>query len=473
VKVNEVNGSLHFESTPFCDCDGPVCIHGWDFRMVSVVLVQSEKRVGASGFDIDAFMAGGLSPIAEEDFSDAYTTLDPGPIDLSEVARVETWQAKADEAGGMVDPNEIKAKSLEFIKRSDAKNGTNFAKDLERAKGQHQQIQLPPPPPPLPRARVTRARQGGQTAPKPVAPQVTSRTEEKVLTGIFEMLGKLRADSREMLEKVDRVEAASDLVVGHQTAQQAMTPPANPVQRIIEIDRGSMLSVEPQDSSSVLERYSKGYMSPGTVFTVQAARTTADAADNRTMLTSGNYLVDGYHRSADVAKREASSVKKLQPINGLPRPFQNLRLNFLANFHTGLGRATKSFEGSTSEVVSRVLKSNSLVPVDNLLRQVLSVTIDRRHSEFVSNPFSLPYIEIGMLVTEEALVKMLDLVQTEYKQLWFQELKSIVVPKFHSDYKHLSTDPVILSSSRSSTRSRGREESTRLQLTRPRSFLGL
>jgi len=209
-------------------------------------------------------------------------------------------------------------------------------------------------------------------------------------------------------------------------------------------ETASEVSVTPNDSSSVLERYATpGRLMPrGTVFTAVPVQTSAGRQQGSTMLSVHNSLVSGYYTNEDLRSQEQRSVKRLRPINGLPSPFVNSRLNFLCNFHTGLDRAKDRSQNGLLAGLFEAMRSTPLIPADDLLNQVLNCTIDREDCVFTSNAFKLPYIEIGMHVSEESLMKMFDLLYGEYKNLWFQEYKGLTVPGFHSEYASRSHDPL-------------------------------
>jgi hypothetical protein len=501
LSVTDVNGVLHFDEPnlitrgPECSCTGPVCSHGWSFQMIASVLTTTGKRVGASGFDMNEFLSGGLGTIEEEGFEDVYSSLTVQEEHPSKKLRekVTKW-----DSGSGLNFDEVKEKSLEFLRRSDERNGTKMVKDVLTADKNHPSFNnrsIPPPPPlPVP-SGISQAKgmKSGQRFSKvdeqsdrmERAKERRERKEARVERE-NEMIGRGMVTSevvnsnpgprqididasnalQAMLSEIKLMKDANNNLSNEfrEFKEQGSTfstivrptnfpdsPPVSPTLRYSGKHVESELS--PGDSSSVIERYSKEYMTPGTVFSVQAAQNAADEADDRTVLTAQTYLIDGFQRSKEIVRREHKSVQKLRPINGLPRPFQSVRLNFLANVHTALGRAiSKNKEMSMVEIVNKVMRSTPLVPCDDLLIQLLSSTIDRHLCIYSSNAFKLPYIEIGMIVTEDSLVKLFDILQGEFEALWFQELKSIVVPKFHSKYRESSGDPVSLSGKKGSSK---------------------
>lgn len=390
VKATRVEDSDLFHisalpSHPFCECKGSVCEHGWDFRMCMVALSMSGRRVGASGFNLEDFLEGMNEET--EDFEEAFSQVTPTPeTHFKAVKQVENWDQGV----------------------------CNGAPKQSRGK-----------PEPLPRA--DNLRKVADILPKPLEMKAdTSRQEQDKVT---------------VLER--RLKALADMVELHTDITQRQhfggpTPPSSP-----PADRGGMHlyqeSLRPDDSSSTLSRYGRQYMPAGTVFTISNSGNVADTRENRTRLTVDNHLVDGYQKTELIVKKEASSVQKLRPINGLPRPFTSNRLNFLCNIHTAMHLKLKKCQGSYLDAMYDAMRAKPVLPVENLLCQVLNATIDRKEGTYTSNAFELPYIEVGMLFTEESVVKMFDLLQLEYKRVWFQEMKNLIVPNFHSDYKSVPT----------------------------------
>jgi hypothetical protein len=478
MSVSEVEGKLHLLEPVWCGCQGPICLHGWDFRMISTVLMRPGKVCGASNFNLEEFLSGGINMESNENFEDVYSCLDVPQEEVeASKKRVNNWQdrdlSSGDKPSGMVSQQEIKDVALKFLERSDKKNGTTLAVDLKNAK---ESAFGPPAPPPLPTPtkivprRMRPADKKAPNVPQEASP-VVNPSFGPVLEQILEAMSVFKATGEQINSRIDKLEASSEVTVSK--TQQPLSPPPSPeTQKANTIREGT---IGPLDSSSVLGRYDRSYMKDGTVFTASAAGCTADAADNRTNLTVGTYLVEGFKRDDESQRKELKSIGRIKPINGLPRPFQSMRLNFLANFHTGLGRACSKYEGLAMEdVVYKVMGYEPRLPVDELLQQVLRSSLDGRMCEYIANPFSLPYIEIGMLITEESLCKMLDSIQGEYKALWFQELKAIHVPNFHSDFRRFSSEP-----SSGTRRTKSRRQSSDTQSTvgskpsKQRTFLGL
>lgn len=336
---------------PFCECNSLVCIHGWDFRMLTTALISKGSALGASGFDMNKFMSQAMGAESEP-FEDVYSQLDT---------------------------------------------------ELNKSPGEE-----------------------GQS------------TEPIVDVELQEMETRLHRETREKneLNKVlERLQKENERLQGAPVAP--MSPPESP--KTMKSKTKEEASLLPNDSSSVTGRYGKEFMDTGTVFTAEPARNSADKASGRTLMTVGNSLVSGFNQTADLANQEAKSLRKLKPINGLPRPFTSQRLNFLANLHTAIDRALSRYPGGQMAAMYQVMKSRPELPCDDLLHQLLNATISKSSGIFVSNAFRLPYIEIGMKITEEAIVATFSLLLDEYKSCWFQEFKNIRVPSFHNLYKSRQT----------------------------------
>ncbi|QEQ12678.1 nonstructural protein 1 [Penicillium roseopurpureum negative ssRNA virus 1] len=220
-----------------------------------------------------------------------------------------------------------------------------------------------------------------------------------------------------------------------------------PVERPAPLSTYAKSELVPQDSSSVISRYGKHFMDQGTVLSPRTMHSAADRDAGRTVMTVQDDLVSGFRMSEELVRAEQASIRRLSPINGLPRPFTCRRLNFLANLHTGIQRAIERRPESLQVAMFRAMRRRPELPCDELLYQVLTSTIDRSTNTYTSNAFSLPYIEVGMHITEESIAKTFDLLESEFKTKWFQEMKNISVPNFHDWYSRFSKDTMQVESS--------------------------
>jgi len=344
----------------------------------------------------------------------------------------------------------------------DERNGTNEASKLRTPATQ------PPPPPPLPslpKAKPVRR----QTAPMlervPEVPTVPNSDMQKLVS----MISQVAHETGQISSRLSNLEVSREV----ETVNRPPTPPSSPNARRAQ-PRNIRSDVGFDDSSSCIERYGERYMDEGTVLTLRRAGTHADARDNRTVVTVENYLVEGYKMNEDSSKMEKDSVKKLRPINGLARPFSSARLNFLSNIHTAISRSLKRGGGDYLVSLLKSMEGPTLIASDDLLCQVLKTTIDRKSGVFCGNAFNLPYLEIGMPLTEDALIKVFTLLQEEYKLLYFQEMKDISIPKFHDMFKESAEDVLLDKRGKREGTSRKREavREPSQRERKPRSMLG-
>lgn len=439
VQVQSRGSLMHVEKLgnhPFCECDTPVCQHGWSFRMVSVVLASNVKRIGASGFNVNDFLNGGFEE-EQESFDDAYSKLSASHSENMDKARkLKRWFESSSPPPGL-DFSELREAGRHFMERQDKRNGTNLAVDTPR------DIPAPPPPPP-------------RSAPK------AKIYKKEINTFTNHILGP--SDISRVTRNVKRTTSLPQ--------RDILSPPNSPPTEVTQ-PRYPQSTIGPDDSSSTAARYQRAYMGTGTVFTTRGAGTEADDRDQRTVLTIQNGLVDGFYKDERLQERERSVLQKLKPINGLPRPFTNTRLNFLINIHTAISRALHQKEGSYLQIMLRVLKQKPKTPVDELLYQVLNCTIDVESNMFVSNAFRVPYIEIGMQVSDDSIAKAFDLLYNEFRSVWFQEMKNLLVPDFHRSYRSLTLQHDQRVKTQSKPDGRGVNQHVRKKSTGGGSILGI
>jgi hypothetical protein len=201
-------------------------------------------------------------------------------------------------------------------------------------------------------------------------------------------------------------------------------------------------TVFPDDSSSNIGRYEKSFMKPGTVISYN--RSMGGVQEENVVSYTPRRVPDvvvGYMKTERMVKREEKSFNKVAPINGLCKPYTSSRLNFLAHLHTAMEMLADSEVGkSPLDIMKMSRKMSGKTPTMELLCQVVERTFDESDEIIVANPFSLPYLEIGMSISVDCVVKCFDLLGAEYEMLWFQEMKSLIIPRFHRKYRKLSTE---------------------------------
>jgi hypothetical protein len=200
--------------------------------------------------------------------------------------------------------------------------------------------------------------------------------------------------------------------------------------------------IGPADSSSNIGRYTpselackKRYMKQGTVMTVRKSRGGGVVEESRVLyeLPAIPEVVAGFIRTESIASAEVLSHHQVRPINGLARPFRNNRLNFLMHLHTAI-HSLKPQEGISMISTMKKLKGRKVGdPSLELLFQVIKVTFDFEEQVIKGNPHRLPYIEPGMVLTDDAIHRCFSLLYSQYQIEWFNEVKNLRVPRFTSD----------------------------------------
>lgn len=430
VPFEDKNGILHFSGGPniYCDCKTPMCKHGWTFLAASVLMVSKGKRVGASGFNMEQFLNGGMDEEDEEDFEDLYSSFSVQAPAKKE--SIKDW-AKQQTAG---------SEEPDVPSHLTVKPRVQKADFLSKVESQPVQASV--------RQYLTDEGFADKKSPR--------RDEQQ-----------RRAKARQSVEQSVSREVGSN---------NAMAQLQEQMDHLSETVAKSMLSIQeslaPNDSSSVAERYDgRRFMRNGTILNQELVKNHSGASKGVTALAVEDDMVSGFVQTEDTIQRERESVGRLKPINGLPKPFINNRLNFLMNLSSGIDRAL----GDREDIMGGLYKamvSSSVVPVDNLLKQVLCVSIDKHDGVVVSNPFRLPYIEIGMHVSAASLTSMFDLIFLEYKQTWFQEFKGLKVPEFSSSYQRLSQEPLQQHAHRRTRTDRQQGRREQVKQAKPRTILG-
>jgi len=213
-------------------------------------------------------------------------------------------------------------------------------------------------------------------------------------------------------------------------------------------------NLKPSDSSSNIGRYRssdrQGYMGDGTVFTLR--RPSLSGGGDETLVQYTPVLtpqvVQGFVHTERLVAMDKNSRSKVKPINGLCNPFKNNRLNFLLHFFSAMAILEDLWpEGATPfELLKRCGSLGGRTPTLELLVMVVERTFDCQNQIVCSNPFQLPYLEIGMLLSDDCVVKSLSLLEKEYEIVWFQEVKALRMPKFHRDHVRLSSEKISRSS---------------------------
>jgi hypothetical protein len=198
--------------------------------------------------------------------------------------------------------------------------------------------------------------------------------------------------------------------------------------------------LSPDDSSSHMSRYKNKYLDDGTIFDVNANGTTQLSTIRPISdLRSEKQVVVGFKKTQDMLTKESKIYSRVNCINGLANPFQSHRLNFLCHFDTAI-RSIRLRKGPDTyyDKLKWISNHKSMSPSQELLYQVVINTFDFDDERVVANPYRLPFLEVGMLLSDECLATCFDLIRLEFKSLWFDKMKFIMIPDFHDDFKAYS-----------------------------------
>jgi len=180
-------------------------------------------------------------------------------------------------------------------------------------------------------------------------------------------------------------------------------------------------------------------------------------------------VVIGYQRTPSMQKVERKMNSKVHAINGLANPFKSNRLNLLVHFHTAVETNLPIDDGNGyASSLKKIIRYKSKSPSEELAKQIVELTFDFDELRVVSNPYKLPFIEVGMIISDNCLISCFTLLKSEYESLWFQEMKSLYVPSFHKRFRsHSETISGRRMSIGSSSSSRSTFESTQQSSRKP------
>lgn len=211
----------------------------------------------------------------------------------------------------------------------------------------------------------------------------------------------------------------------------------------------------PKDSSSVLSRYGSGkkYMSSGSVitkssskpthvYTMKRANSVLEPVQEVEDLTRNFDVVQGFVKTQSMREKERESLTKVYAINGLAAPFKDKDLNFLIHFHTALETCGMNPMDRPIDAFEYLAGLRPKNPTEELMKQVITRTFDFDDMTVISNPFQLPFINVGMNITESGLCKCMSLMKSKYRNSWFDQMKCLRVPSFHNEFDNYSSDVV-------------------------------
>jgi len=207
-------------------------------------------------------------------------------------------------------------------------------------------------------------------------------------------------------------------------------------------DEDCVETIRPCDSSSVIERYTDGrrFMQHSSAYTYRDNKTHLEPVVENQVVLPERVVVQGFVKTKLMEEKEKESHDRVYTINGLAAPFRNSRLNFLTHVNTALVECSFDPMSDPIDALEEIGTVKPKNPTGELVRQVVQRTFDFDQLSVIANPFKLPFIEVGMPITDSVVLKSLELLQLEHKSLWFSEMKCLRVPKFFDDFTGVSTE---------------------------------
>jgi len=200
---------------------------------------------------------------------------------------------------------------------------------------------------------------------------------------------------------------------------------------------GKTSTVVANDSiSNVGRNFEKRKLSNGTIFTVsQNQRIKEEDLIEIDDLQPSKQVIVGYRKTISMQEKERAVNQRVKPINGLSSPFKDNRLNLLMHFHTAVetNMPIDDTQGY-SQSLQRIMRHKSKSPSEELAKQIIDTTFNFEELTIVANPFRLPFIEVGMILSDNCLVTCFTLLKSEFETLWFSSMKSLMVPSFHKKF---------------------------------------
>jgi len=268
----------------------------------------------------------------------------------------------------------------------------------------------------------------------------SSAAETVISTNDHEELAKNILDQHEIIHELrKKLELTTD---SNRKAKKALSDLIKREQKILltKTDMGSELEFTPDDSISNFGERRRYMRQPSTIITTRPRQShQLETLVEVPMLRPTKEVVVGYQKTISMQERETESLSKVQPINGLANPFRNNRLNLLLHFHTAVetNLPINDDNGYRQSLIS-IIRYKAKSPSEELSKQIVMRTFDFDNQCVIANPFNLPFIEVGMLISDNCLAGCFSLLKIEFKTLWFNSMKSLYVPRFHKDFRSYS-----------------------------------
>lgn len=429
---SEVSGVIHLDfATPYiCDHKEVLCDHGWSSRFVLCMLTTKDTRVGS---DLDLSALFGPEPTQGRHTDQGITTGWKqtgsqqkhhafGGCALSDITEQdELTQVYMDAAHEWIGGQGVSGRVPSAVRAS------NMSEKEPATPGVDDFIES------LKADQLKGLKREGKKKFRKVKRE--GETSEDIEESLRKIEDIFSSKLDRLTEKLAEVEANRE-ARGRSTMREAGGEAA---------DDDVASTIMPNDSSTQILRYEstrgRRFLNEGSVFVVGKDGTTIEGWESGCEMKSGEQtgaegkVVLGFVKTKNMSLVEGNVNSTVHPINGLANPFRSNRLNFLMHFHTACEYLSSSREDTPYVIVEKMSRMSSRTPTEELVKQVVCKTFDFGRLTIVANPFLLPHIEIGMMMSDQCLTICFDLLRSEYKMLWFTELKGLVVPDFHKNYR--------------------------------------
>jgi len=397
-QFEDKSGRLHVTYMAKCHCKEILCDHGWSPRFILQIITREGQTVGAAHINMSELF-----------------------ISSSEADRVDNSQQHTP-LSAFVD----KTRDYPAQPKHNVAMNTFMQSEKELEGSYRKGVPVEP-------LSVKRRQSQSSRSETPRA----SDMRKQVSDDLVSMLGD------QLNSRTEALENALAALLEERNMKVGSTPRSEVVTEESESDVES--TILPSDSSTQLNRYKKSFMREGPVYNVRKSSTVLEPVNEISALTTTPKIdvVRGFQMTESMARMDRESVDKVYTINGLACPFKNPRLNFLVHFHTALGSCGIDSKHDPIDALDHIGTMKPQNPTEELIKQCIVRTFDFDEMCVISNPFRLPFIEIGMLVSESMLSKCLSILRSEYRALWFQEMKCLKVPSFHDEFSEFSTHTMV------------------------------
>jgi len=171
-------------------------------------------------------------------------------------------------------------------------------------------------------------------------------------------------------------------------------------------------------------------------------------------------VVGGFAQTPEEKMEELEALTKIRTIYGLPKIFNNERLNFLIHIHKPLTKLLgNGNEYPAQDTLYRIddfmkRRANKVKSQhEDLLYSVIETTV--RKGRIRSNPHNLPILEVGMSLTDKIAYICFASLYREFQTEWFQSMKDIEAPQFHNTYADYRSDRAIMPAKERTSRKTG------------------